>query len=897
MLFSKVFSPRLAGQADSRPSGLSSTFSSREATAQIFDRLLSEAGPPSGLPLSASSRVALREALSLPDSAARETAVIEALGLGSGRIASRIGPEGLRELIALSQEGSGELYGEEVYQLVRRLESQGRSAPALSLCEFLLNGGAGDLSPALAQRVSRSREAMLGRGEAGDRWESYARRFTAEATDPGMLVGMAAASTVFSFTRLALLSRLWASPTAGFLTRGLGSRLLASGLALLPESGAFWLTSKGYAELAHPGGQDWSLRQNIGEWRSLALGLGMMRVSGYAFRRLHLGFRGEAARVSLAGSSSFERALLHQGAMFAGILGSHALEAALGWTRPRNLSDNVVDSLVTLLHFNVGGRISSRVFSGLHRTSQGAELQLLRQERLQIESWSAPPRSGFGRPFGGLGPNPAWAAAGTISPARGDVALEIPEHVMAMSTMRPGEGPKRSSSSSSWNFGSILPPAGPAEGGGMEGQGEAQEWLSRAVSGETGLPPLHGVLQWFDYAERRQIVAEALGRHEPEALLRALAVRVAPAQGRAERLAAVGLMHLMVLEQPGLFNAAKAFLGRATPSFSRNPQVETVWREAEEGLRRTVESEGWNREDSLAEVQKVLATLDRYGHPHPLVNEILDALPGLSQESLNFRKYSFLTSLHLAREIFPAATPYAEYLQASFFAERALGAGEWIFARDMLRQGRSRLSAEAPASVWLGGDLVRRETALMSALADFVALEKASENPFRRYDARADFSKVSLLRHLNALRQDRVAKGRFAPAEAIDRHASEIFERDVAPVWLEGIPEPELRRTVAPHFHRISEFLGRRGEAAPAHWPSLLGQIAEPLLASSNPEQSFQILRDLHRTGVVPPEAWPDTLISLVTAVEIQLHQMRGGPRSEALGRTRNLLSAWSESL
>lgn len=900
MFYSMVFSPRFGGQGGLRPSGTSSAFTGRGATAQILDRLLSESGTGEVFPLSAPSRVALAEALSIPGHAARESAVFEALGRGSGVLASRIGSEALRELIALSREGSEELYGEEVFRLAQRLEAQGRIASALALCDFLLSAGAIDLPSALAQRVSRSREAMLGRGEIGDRFEAYARRFTAEATDPGMLVGMAAASTVFSFTRMALLSRLWASPTAGFLTRGAGSRLLASGLALLPESGVFWLTSKGYAELTRPGGQDWSLRQNLSEWRSLALGLGMMRASGFAFRRLHLGFRGDVSRASLAGSSSFESALLHQGAMFAGILGSHALEAALGWARPRSLSDNVVDSLATLLHFNVAGRISARMSPGLHRSSREAELLLLRQENLQFRSWRTPPGGGEGRRSGAIEPAFAAVAAGLTTRSEGEVRPTLPEHVLAMSATEPGEGPKRSSSSSSWNFGSILPPAAPPEGGGMEGQGEAQEWLRCAVSGETEATPLHRVLQWFDYAERRQIVAEALGRHDAGRLMTALAGRVTPKHSRAERLAAIGLMHMMVLERPGLFQEVKSVLGGTAPSFSLDPQVENVWRDAHENLRRAVaafEGGALDREGLLAEVRGARIRLDRYGHPHPLVSEMLDALPGLSQESLNFRKYSFLTSLHLAREVFPAATPVGEYLQTSFFSERALGAGEWIFARDILRHGRERLSEGTGASPWLSGDIARRETALMSAVADLIGLEGSAENPFHRYDDRTDFSKVSLLRQLNARRQQSYVRGRTDQAEAIDRRAAEIFDRDIAPAWLEGIPEPEIRRAVEPHFRQISEYLGRRGEAAPAHWPSLLGQISEPLLASSNPEQAFQILRDLHRMGVVPAEAWPDTVISLVTAAEIQLHQVRGGSRAGALGRTRSLLSSWSESL
>src|SRR5262249_61741909 len=99
---------------------------------------------------------------------------------------------------------------------------------------------------------------------------------------------MGAAGALFKVTRLATLSRLVASPSAGFWTRGIGAQVLASSLAFAVEAPAFTLGS-------HVAGSALGREQDYGhlgrEIASSYLLLGGLRVAGVAANVFGAGIR------------------------------------------------------------------------------------------------------------------------------------------------------------------------------------------------------------------------------------------------------------------------------------------------------------------------------------------------------------------------------------------------------------------------------------------------------------------------------------------------------------------------------------------------------------------------------------------------------------------------------
>src|SRR5262249_1661379 len=155
--------------------------------------------------------------------------------------------------------------------------------------------------------------AVMGQGAMGPRTEFLLRRLSREACEPSSLLAMGAAGALFKVTRLAALSRLAATPTANFLTRGFGARALASTLAFAVQAPAFTMTGR-LANEAMGHSQDWSLHSLSRDFASSYLVLGSMKLTGWAagaaFNRLHgmNPLTGQAQR--LAGLSGFTQQLL-----------------------------------------------------------------------------------------------------------------------------------------------------------------------------------------------------------------------------------------------------------------------------------------------------------------------------------------------------------------------------------------------------------------------------------------------------------------------------------------------------------------------------------------------------------------------------------------------------------
>jgi len=307
-----------------------------------------------------------------------------------------IGPSGFKELISFSGYSSPHLFHRSLLQWGEGLENSNHFQAAQNIYHLFSASSSSKtkspkvtgISPTLQQRAKENLQVLHGGGSWGRRLEQHLGKFIQEATSPAMIVGMAVGLTAYSGVRNLILPRLLASRGAGLVTTGLGARLTASALALIPETGAFWASSKGINQMLHPGTQRWDFSTNLKELGHLAMTLSLLKSTAYLFGRGHL-LAAELSRSPDGGvfTQSLAGGSLHfwnQAGMFTGITLSHGLETFLGQRPVQGWDGFLLDSLVTLAHFNIGGKISQKVFPKIYALNAQLDRQLTLQEKVQF---------------------------------------------------------------------------------------------------------------------------------------------------------------------------------------------------------------------------------------------------------------------------------------------------------------------------------------------------------------------------------------------------------------------------------------------------------------------------------------------------------------------------------
>lgn len=359
-----------------------------------------------------------------------------------------------RELESLGREQDRELYFEGLLNVAGRLERRDQDELALAIYQaeagVLHDSSAPELS-SIRNRASARSDALQGRGATGARIEVLARHFVREASSPTALLGMAGAQAVFGVTRMALLSRLAASPTASILTRGAGARFAASAGAFLLEAPSF----TAFTRLANAGfghTQDWSLATLGREVASSYITLGAMRATGAltsgAYRRIQ--------NMSPMAASTPMQGAFNQAGMFGGIVLGHEAETRLGMRERVDGATTMVDSLAMLLQFNVAGRI---LHSAAPRLGEMTQEMHLRGEAVSQPTPSSRGAGALEAMASVFGPqlataNGARLPAGERSPIGENILMAISEPGSergsatsvppseAISTPPPGSGPR-----------------------------------------------------------------------------------------------------------------------------------------------------------------------------------------------------------------------------------------------------------------------------------------------------------------------------------------------------------------------------------------------------------------------------------------------------------------------
>lgn len=254
-----------------------------------------------------------------------------------------------REITSLAAETDVELRAEGLLNLAARQERDGREDLALGIYERLSDRASADFDASTATRASSRGRALRGGGDFGDRFEIFSRHFLQQATDPALLLGMGFAGGLGAALRFGTLGRLASLPAAAW-TRGLGARALASTAALALEAPAFTLSMR-------------LGRQIFGNGSSNSAPLGDELLSSYLMLgSLKLSVGAVAPLIERAASRSWLQSLARQGILLGGLMLAHRAETSLGLRPESTATQALAESLGTLLHFHVSGRLSGALF-------------------------------------------------------------------------------------------------------------------------------------------------------------------------------------------------------------------------------------------------------------------------------------------------------------------------------------------------------------------------------------------------------------------------------------------------------------------------------------------------------------------------------------------------------
>ena len=284
-------------------------------------------------------------------------------------LSGQLGAGVLAELSSLSEETDPLIFYQDVFTLGRRMASEGKGSLASGLLQISLSSIEG-LPPTLRSELGNLRErinqevgAMEGTGGPwGLRLEYMLDHFVQQVADPINLAGFAVAAGSFNLARFGILSRTMATSGRSSLTGLLGNRLLAFSGGVATESAAFTLSTKGLRHLTGHN-QDWSGETLGREMLSMGITMGFLRSSGVISRGIFNKIHGiqplspTMPQISLGRFSQVSKVLIPQASMLGGIYLAHQTESALGLRPEAHGAQMALESLVTLLHFNVAGRL------------------------------------------------------------------------------------------------------------------------------------------------------------------------------------------------------------------------------------------------------------------------------------------------------------------------------------------------------------------------------------------------------------------------------------------------------------------------------------------------------------------------------------------------------------
>lgn len=242
-------------------------------------------------------------------------------------------------LASLSQETDPALRELGLLALADRLANERNLPAAAQIYQSLSHA---DVSDRVRTRARRRLDAYSGKGGFGLKFESFLRQAAEQSLDPLALATMTLGGATYRLARLGALRAGAARPLASVL--GWGAEV--SAFTLAGRLGAQWLGRETHASPGH-------------DLASAALVLGSLRLSAWAgtslFRRL------SAPAPQPAALASVSAKIFPIAVPFAGITLGHGLEQGLGLREAQGAGGLLADSLTTLFHFHVAGRLAHRM--------------------------------------------------------------------------------------------------------------------------------------------------------------------------------------------------------------------------------------------------------------------------------------------------------------------------------------------------------------------------------------------------------------------------------------------------------------------------------------------------------------------------------------------------------
>lgn len=253
------------------------------------------------------------------------------------------------EIEALAQEKDPELLLAGLVDFANRELNRERPASAVTAYQAVAENSSD--FPELAAKARQRLGAIEGHGQTGVRVEYLLRDLAKHSADPAALLGMASAGWIYRAARAGGLSALVASPTARTWLSPTVRNVAAALFGFAFEVPTFALTTRAANE-AFGKSQDWSAPALTRDLASGAMVLGGLKLGGAGSAWLE-----RRALGALPSAWSLPSTPFQQGGMLAGIYLGHGVEELSGWRQSPAGATTLTDSLITLLQFNLAGRL------------------------------------------------------------------------------------------------------------------------------------------------------------------------------------------------------------------------------------------------------------------------------------------------------------------------------------------------------------------------------------------------------------------------------------------------------------------------------------------------------------------------------------------------------------
>ncbi len=441
---------------------------------------------------------------------------------------------------------------------------------------------------------------------------------------------------------------------------------------------------------------------------------------------------------------------------------------------------------------------------------------------------------------------------------------------------------------------------------------QIQELLSGTGDQSDTVAPvsrLRDLLQWFSFAEKMEFVRNAVSVTSPGHVLSRLKALAVDATDDTQRIPVLQLLNASM----ALTEVPTHLIFETLHEIGAGCELDGVrsreWSKVKEEIRDLAHSEA-PKEAIITRIHERRSQLWKIGFPLGMVDELIDLSTRYGDDEKNYRRIYTLVAAKLAAKRWEQEDLIGRYYMAQYVAGRIAATGDLVRARMVL--------SDAGYQGFLN-DRAHAHDAAYEVLAFLVGEQRAGIDRVTQAIIVMD---EDVIRDITAAYQ-RDVHGILPPVHAliraIRRRATESFYNGKvtrARKYLKGasilvqtvITDPILQLNAAADDlpaggllsqlrTRLLEAIEKGPEYAPEQWALLVNEVGNTLSDLGRVDAAYDMLRALQKLDLCNIMIYHDLIVSIVTKIEIMMHQGFTGEELARLTELRDRFTMWQDKL